>query len=221
MPYYKNFINFLFGISTLRVFCNIKLPSVWHDYIDRVLRSNALWQIYTSRKVFNIARNDSARLNRSATRIHWCALVNASPVQRRAAPRASARWMCRPSRHGTRVLSGASARSESGCIPEDKLSSRSSDFATSRCIRKRASLPMPVTMQRVPVMSETERILNRVDHPVDIFEVPTYVRTIYLLIHPPVYRLMPCVALALARSAECIWRIREYHPLCDKIYSYI
>jgi len=44
---------------------------------------------------------------------------------------------CAPSRRGTRA-SDASACSESGCIPEDKLSSRSSDFA-SRYIRERVS----------------------------------------------------------------------------------
>lgn len=65
---------------------------------------------------------------------HWRALMNASPARRRAAaPRFSPM-----SANATRDVSSrcASAYSESGCIPEDKLSSRSNDFA-SRYTRKR------------------------------------------------------------------------------------
>jgi len=93
-PYYKNSINFLFRVSTLRMFCNIKLPSVWHDYIDRGIAFGCIVTniyiyiyiyiyvcVYVGEK-YSISPGDSARLNRSATRIHWCALVNASPVQR-------------------------------------------------------------------------------------------------------------------------------------------
>lgn len=118
--------------NALRMFCDIKL---WAFDMTAFIAIGYCIRMhcdkYIRRGKYSISRSDLAWLNRSATRTRWCILMNALPV---AASRCFS--LMNAHRVGTRA-SDASARSESGCIPEDKLSSRSSDFA-SRYIRVRA-----------------------------------------------------------------------------------
>lgn len=141
--------------------------------------------------------------------------------------RASARWMCRPSRHGTRVLSGASARSESGRVCMCACVSRKINYLLVwATLQRSAAFANELAPDACHKATRAGHVGNWTDseprRPPCRYLRGAYLRSYNIPAYPPTYLPIYAVCmLAFARSSDCIWRVREYYPLCDKICSYI